>query len=871
MSLATNRPPDIWMELQFYPYPSGDTIIKRIARKPMAYPTFINGCLNYRNGWSDFRRAISDWKGNPQAAVISALGNDESAEFREIVEMLRSSLYRKVETSLFLLSSELRKTDPSPTPLWIHRGFAARAIEPLPRRGFRVHTVDATGSTWFRANPAQTVQTRFVTRAFMESAGIYETPSNQLNKPFPIIIGEHSNFGRTDANGQPLGYGTIPAKEWGVQIFSESQEVVTPGTRTVTRVPPPTLSAEKVYADGDGDVLTTYTYFVSANFIDGTQTTWSNAVTLTESRESNSNFSGLNVTNYNALTFTAPAGWEDYYLTNISWFRVMRANGTATAPTSYLDAESTWDGTTGTYNDGEIHGRNEWDVPKLPIAPEVGTAEVVLEEEGEPGTITTDTQWVLFGWAFGYCGMLDIFGADLRDDAVSRSVQLSPDDPDLMTPLSANWPHPNPWIDMGGIRVSAFYAKGKLVEKHRNGGPQLTLNSCGLTDTGDNLGEEITEANEAYKLLMNMFVYAAQVSVDGLGWNGITAPTNITFSDGTTMLDTQTIDEFQEISIPLCHNAGADHSRGFQAHWYVDEPVTVGQMEIWFNNTFCCHTGDEDDGQRSVFIVNPLFFAPGTPHYRQKIEIGGAPLPACREAEDEIETHIRYRFEYTPTLQRYEGDPQELINQSAADRYGRHDASGEDGLSLRFTRDKSTALAAMTLRLLLNSTIPSYQAVPISLQGVHPKPGSIFRVTHDDGIGPAGYINRPFFLIEKAFKNLNNHPDNPNMEIEIVGRDLQHVVDADFMDLLDYAFPLLTDETTMTPAASVWSNSTQYFFGDFVTHDGSTWIADGTPLIGAEPGVSSIWVEVKNDDEDMFILGDETSSEPPPVGAYLLR
>lgn len=790
MALATRRSPDIWMEMQFYPYPSGDTIIKRIARKPMAFPTFIIGCLNFSNGWSDFVRSISDWKGNPQAAVITATGNDADAEFRELAELLRSSMYRKVETSLFLLSSELRKENPSPTPLWIHRGFATRAVQPTSRRGFQVHTSDAAGSTWFRGNPAQTVQTRFVTRAFMEYAGIVKTPREQLNKPFPLLLGEHSNFGRVDALGQPLGYGTIPAKEWGTRIFSESAEVVTPGTRTVTRVPPPTLTAEKVYADGAGDVSTTYTYFVSARFLDGTETTWSNAVTLTESRESNSNFSGLNVTNYNALTFVAPTGWEAYYTANLDWIRVMRADGTTTAPTSYLDAQSTWDGTTGTYNDGEIHGRDEWDVPKLPIAPEIGTAQVVLETEGNPETITTDTEWVLFGWALGYCGMLDIFGADLRDDAVSRSVKLDPNDPDLMTPLSGNWPHPNPWIDLvgpqGTVRVSAFYAKGALVEKHRNGGPQLTLNSCGWTDTADNTGNEITEASEAYKFMMNMLVYMPMTAVDGLGWNGITFPVNITFSDGTTMLDTVPIDAFQAASVPLCQAAGADHARGFQHHFYIDEPLTVAQYEAWFNRTFCCYTGDQDDGQRSVFFINPLFSTVGTPHYRQKIEIGGAPLPAVMEAEDEIETHIRYRFEYTPTLQDYEGDPEEIFNQTAADRYGRHDAEkGEGGLELRCTRDKSTASAAMQLRLLLNSTIPAYQPVPLGLQGVHAQFGSIFRLTHDDGPGPAGYVNRSFFVVEKRFRNLNVHPDNPTIKIELVGRDLGHVLAAQESGILD--------------------------------------------------------------------------------------
>jgi hypothetical protein len=775
VSLATQRSPDIWMEIQVYPYPDGDTIYTRLSRKPMAYPTFIDGRLDLTRGISDFERALSDWKGNPQAAVLTLQGNDSDAYIRELINILRDSAYRHAETSLFLLSSELRKSVTPPTPLWLHRGYLSRAPETAPRRTFKLSAVDSAGSTWFRLNPAQTLQTRFITRAVMEYAGIVGTPKDILNKPFPILVGEHNNNGRVDALGQPLGYGTIPAQYWGKQIFTTSGEVVTPGTRTPTVVPPPILTVTKSYADGPGDEEITLTYFVSAKMKDGTETTWSVGVPISGSRVRNPNFQGLNLTNFNALSAVAPPGWEAYYAENVETLRVMMASGLATAPTFYLDQISLWDGTTGTYNDGEIHNRDEYDTEKPgPLAPSPGTAVALLESPGNVSTVTTDTEWHVFGWMLGYGKMLSIFGPDLRPDAPPKSVQLDPNHPDLSTPVSANWMQGNPWVDLvtsqGTIRVSLFYAKGELAAKVLAGEVGFTLNSCGPDRNYDGTGVQITEAAEAYIFMMNEFVFKPQTAVDGLGWDGGVTPfALVEFSDGTTMLNTDLIKAFQAATVPLC----ASQDRGFQFNYYRDDAITVQQFEQDVNLTLFTYTGDLDNGQRALFFIDPGASLSGTLHIRKEIELGSQSLPPMQEADDQVETHIRYKCEYQPSTRTFVGEAQEIWNQDATKRYGRRDAA-ENFLELRCTRDAETANAAMQLRLFFNSSIPQYQQLPpLSLQGVHIQQGSVVRLTHDDGPGLLGYVNEAFFVVRKKYVNLNGNSPG----VVITGRNIQRVFD----------------------------------------------------------------------------------------------
>ena len=249
------------------------------------------------------------------------------------------------------------------------------------------------------------------------------------------------------------------------------------------------------------------------------------------------------------------------------------------------------------------------------------------------------------------------------------------------------------------------------------------------------------------------------------------------------MIDTAPVRAMQAASIPLTQAAGSEHARGYQFHWYVSEPVTVAQWETDFNTTFTTMTGDQDDGQRSVFFIDPLFTTDDTPHLRQKIEIGNAPLPALNEADDELETSIRYQYEYTPSLQKYEGDAEEIKNDVAMERSGRRDSSkNKIGLELRCTREKVTADASMALRLFLNSTVPAYQEVPVDARGVHYPFGSIYRLTHDDGIGPLGYDNHPFFLLGKKYTKLST--EQP--KVILIGRDLSHVAAAQESGILDF-------------------------------------------------------------------------------------
>jgi hypothetical protein len=70
-----------------------------------------------------------------------------------------------------------------------------------------------------------------------------------------------------------------------------------------------------------------------------------------------------------------------------------------------------------------------------------------------------------------------------------------------------------------------------------------------------------------------------------------------------------------------------------------------------------------------------------------------------------------------------------------------------------------------------NRIAPIYQPVPLSLRAMESDLGSVFVLTHHDGVGVNGYIDQPFFTVR--------HADNPNPPVPVVtptGRDMYRMV-----------------------------------------------------------------------------------------------
>lgn len=742
--IGIQSPPDVWAEVVTKAYPADTTATTRRSTKAMAYPTLIPGKM-LRLPTID--RALSDWRGNLAATVLEWDELDTDGETRAMIAQLGTSAYAHPEVSLKLLSETGRKT--GLTPRVIHRGFLVEAV-PAPNRKARLTSVGALGSTFWKLDPAAPLQKVLITREWTERAGLTNTPKDRIGKPLNIIINEHSDKGAVDLNGDDAAKGMIPVDELGAKVYTSTQTVPTTDTFVVT-IPPPVLTAEVVGDTGDE----TYHYFVSAITATG-ETVASAVATVTNAIP----YESFDASNYVALSWAPPAGWEDVYAEHVIDYRVMGRS--SSTPKYWLDgADPTRTSADGppetTYNDGTRSGHIDIDREKSPAAPAVGTAKIVTTEPGDPATVTTHEEWVFFAWSLGFTPLLELRGSDGAD--TPKRTLLDPDDPDLMTPESANWPHADPWVELDGVTVSGFYAKGVRVQHHREKIVTFVVNCCGVTSTGDNLGTPITEAARGLQWLLNEIV----LKNGGQGYRtGAFGPLE-TFTDGTPILKTSSFEAVQDATVAFIGG------RGYQIHLAITELTTLGQVAQWVLETFGFLMGETQHGQVMLALLNELADTSGASVYRHKIEIPGR-LPEPDQAEEEVENRIAYRYDWNPDTQEFRGDLQIIQDPPSQSMYGVRDAA-PDFLGLRATRDRATANDSMRRRLYHNAIAPLYQPIPTHFRAIEEELGSIVTVTHPDGLNASGYVDHLFMVIRH--RTLLGAPHKP---VTLVARDLSRVM-----------------------------------------------------------------------------------------------
>jgi hypothetical protein len=724
--------PEIWLEMTVQPYPSGSASVYRFSTKPIAAAnSFIEGRVLAR-GWGTLERALSDWRGNIEASAFSVQLEDSDGLIRGLIESFGVTAFPNPETAVKLLSEAGRAA--GLTPRVIHRGYLGKSPQPLPNRKAQLESVDVLGSRFYHFAPEAPLQKVFITREHLEAAGLYGTPADVLGKPYNIIIGEHSDAGTLDINGNDAAKGMIPPDLLGTE--HEATQIV--------QIPPPVLSASVVGTPG-GDTGHYQVTMLTANG----ETVGSNIVTVSNVPEPR------DASNYVELTWTAPSGWEAIYASMAVAFRV--CGRTHNPPATYLDMMN--NGGTFTSPEYEYHDDHDQDIEKLPAAPAVGTATVVLTNPNDPSTLVTGDIWTTFAVGLGHILGVEVYGSDLvAGGEPSRTLLNTSSDPDLQPPEVIE-------IGTGAdqIRVTVFYAKGVRVQQHLDGIVKFAVNCCGVEEVGDGTGDPITEAGPGLQWLLNEIA----LKDEGTGYRtGNYGPLEM-FTDGTTpILKPTTFSAFQALTAVWIGG------RGYQMHLALTETVTLSQVLQWACLTFHIHVGTTQHGQVGIWALDPSVDTSTAPHYRV-FDVHG-PLPAPEIAEEEVENRLRFRYGYDPDLREYPGDMETIEHLGSQDLYGLKDASGsavDSFLELRCTRDQVTARNAMARRLYQNRIAPIYQPVPLSLRAMESDLGSVFVLTHHDGVGVNGYIDQPFFTVR--------HADNPNPPVPVVtptGRDMYRMV-----------------------------------------------------------------------------------------------
>lgn len=702
--MSTPKQPGVSVRLRIQRDVGSDDV--RYSTRPYAGATFTEGRVR-RGGWGLIRRELSDDAGQPRMSTASVLLNDDDGQIREIIAEDPTRFVADTEAQLTVLSEagrtagleerSLLRARVEDAPMQISRAADQRG------RSVQLNLVGSIDAYLDR----NILQARFLRSDFPDIDRALE------NTYIPVILGEHSDDGAEDVNGDPADKGMIPAiYVGGLQSINGVAEDAAPPSGSPSFLPPPTLSYTI-----NGTPGTTTRYYGATSLSAVGESVLSAILVVDDAPDV------LDGTNSVEITIDGVDGATGYVLygrRNPTPVRRLKVLGPAVGSPATV-----------TYTDTGV------DVEYTPGPPEVNTAQVETEEDG--------FFWDLYVVALGYVPILKIYASDVARGTEPRRIT----DPafvtagtDFSTSDSPNWPLPNPWYETAsGLRLTVFLGRGPRSQHHKEGIVTIAIQTCGREDVGDSTGDSFQEAFPILQHLLNEEVFKN----DGEGYRtGLYGPLE-TWDDGspaTPILQTTKFAACQALTETWL---GGSPSNGYKAAVYLREPLTVRQFLQTFCQTFDCFIAVNHHGQLFPVLYDPDADPTAGREYRERIEILRIE-PAVRDKEY-VEPRIFYQFDYDPDAKGFRSEV--IMVQDVTAFEAQQSTLRDPGVKLlRYTRDAATAEDAMERRRDRLKYPRWRQAIVAKYSpALEDEVGDQIRVRHVDGpLGAGGWEGRPFLV-----------------------------------------------------------------------------------------------------------------------------
>lgn len=727
--------------------PGGATTVYRWAKRPFADQTeWTEGRLS---GWGRITRQLSTFDGSYNVGSTDVTVDDSDGLFRGLLSGATTRFMTAREGAIELLSEYGRAA-----MLPWRRLFRGRItdVQVKPGRKATIRLADEVGSHFTGFDLEKVIGVR-ITREMFPNA-----PEESINRIFPIVIGEHQDFGVVDVNGNPADKGLLPVVDVGDEMVG-SEGTTPPGDVVRRYLSPPEVTVTVNGTPGG----TQYVYRVTAlsPYGETTPTT----VTI------NNGPAVLNGTD----NFTFDIVGQD--------------------------------GATGF----KIYGRYEQDRKKLALVTS-GTAVFVDDDDsylfestwpdvnGAQVDQADGTGETFYGWARlitkigANAEVIHVYASDLNPGGSPKRVRMpeSVYGSEFLVYGRPGWPHADPWVEVGGVRFGCIYARGPRLEQHRAGTVTITWNGCGDDEVGDGTGPTIDEAFKALQHVLNEYV----LKDSGNGYRTGTFGPLEAYADGQAKLRTSAFLECQALTAEWIGD------RGYLAAFAIVEPINVREFLRRFCITFACHVGSDHHGQMfPVVIPGPDTDPSLGRHYRDRIEV--IRLQDQTLQHGDVETRVTYHYDWDTEAGAFRVTDRvvEDAAYSAAYFAPREKSSRE----CYYTRDQATAYDAASRHLARVKVAPRFVSFDVDLTGLEDEVGVQIRLTHYDGAASSAG---------------------------------------------DDATPML-----------VWGHSVAPERPETVT---LTCLDLGRMLVVIAPAMGP-------DLTSEFILGDEESFAPPPVGAFELH
>ncbi len=722
---------------------SGATDALRWSTRPLADAgAFAEGRVLQM---SSVTRKASTPEGDYDIGSGDVLLTDADGFFRGRVADPATQYPTAREMSWEVLSEQQRAIDPSEwRSLW--RGRVSD-FKNEPGRQSRVTVSDEIGSHFSGFDLEKTLGVKMTQSLFRN------LPDKNVNRIIPIVIGEHSDQGAVDENGNSSEKGLLPVIDAGLSFLFDSGESAPEGTTSVKLTPPNQTAPVLNGASGTA----TYNYLVTALTDIGGETNDTEVANVYNGPEF------LNATDSITLNWGAVSGASSY--------RIYR-NG-------FLIAEV--GASTTTYTDVGVAARGR-------TPPEVNSAELQQTIDGQ-----TVTGWHMLVQKIGACPeTLHVYASDLAEGRQPRRVRMTEDvyGTEFLVYGRPGYPHDTPYVDLVDaatgetIRVGVMYARGPRMQQHLDGTVTIAWNGCGDEDAGDGSGNTITEAFPALLHFLNEYV----LRDGGVGYrSGLYNPIE-EYSNGVAKLKASGFEESQALTVDWIGD------RGYQAAWAITDVISLRTFLRRFLITFSCHLCANHHGQIYPFLINNEADPTDGRLYRDRIEIK-------RLIDEDIQhdraiSEVIFHYDFDTDAGRFRLNDQRIADEfaAAAQRTPREKKPRE----CYCTRDETTAFDAQGRHLARYKVAPRYVTFAVSLLGLEDENGAPVRFTHYDTSGGVnGDDNTPAIVVGHTFQF--DRAGNPEVLLQVF--DLARVGVAAFAPLEDESTmdPNLGDETSAEP------------------------------------------------------------------------
>lgn len=453
----------VLLRLEKYPASLGTTVY-RWAVESLADTEFTEGRITL-DGLGIIEFALSTFDGEYAGSSFVFTLDDEDGAIGMLLAQENTQFFINREAELQLLSAAGRAANLDWRSVMI-----GRLTDFRPDNGYKIR---AEVRDLFSSEFSSIRVDRPIARRLIGSEH-YGCPKETLGKMYPIILGEHSDEGTIDANGNDAAKGAVPLYFVGYAMLKADGSLAPPGTESFLAYmePPVGLSASVVGTPGS-QVLT---YSVSA-IVDGYgETRMSAPFTIFNAPNT------LNGSNKVRLVWSDPPAWAQY----VSRWRIMGRSALG-VPTRHIKILS---------NSPVVHQYDDTgeELEKLPISPAVGTAQgrVLVD-----GIVASPFGKMLI--SLGSTRITGLFGSDGggKGDAEgeargeAKRIRIPLDHEDVLSPYledgskNPRWPYPEPYVELyGGIRATYIGVKGNLLRDHLDGKVTLAAQVCGYTKDG---------------------------------------------------------------------------------------------------------------------------------------------------------------------------------------------------------------------------------------------------------------------------------------------------------------------------------------------------------------------------------------------------